>query len=182
MTQRAGTFRDNECAVAEQPQTSPRRVRDLLRSAIFAGELRIDDRLDENNLVHEFATSRTAVREALRMLAGEGLVRRQPRRGTVVIGDRIVIDIDHFEKELENDVFVLRRVEHRRVPAWLGIRARLRIDVSEVAMTELLMVVEDEHVGVSVRYYHPDLKRSIVGGERRRVTRIESILLDARTS
>ena len=55
-----------------------------LRAAIQEGELRPGDRLIEREVCEATGASRTAVREALRLLQGEGLVTLLPQRGCVV--------------------------------------------------------------------------------------------------
>ncbi|MGW3349577.1 FadR/GntR family transcriptional regulator [Nonomuraea rubra] len=60
------------------------RVVGSLGTAIVNGELAPDDDLDVVALQERFGVSRTAVREALRVLAAKGLVGARPRRGTFV--------------------------------------------------------------------------------------------------
>jgi DNA-binding GntR family transcriptional regulator len=55
-----------------------------LRDRIFAGELLPGDFLDEAALAQELRISRTPLREALKVLSAEGLVRHEPRRGCFV--------------------------------------------------------------------------------------------------
>lgn len=55
-----------------------------LRRLILAGELPRDEHLVERRLAQQLNVSRTPVREALRKLEAEGLVRRAPYRGLVV--------------------------------------------------------------------------------------------------
>jgi DNA-binding GntR family transcriptional regulator len=55
-----------------------------LRDRIFAGELMPGDFLDEAALAQELRISRTPLREALKVLSAEGLVRHEPRRGCFV--------------------------------------------------------------------------------------------------
>lgn len=57
---------------------------DRIRRWIVEGELRPDERLVEQRLAEELDLSRTPVREALRMLQAEGLVRFEPNRGARV--------------------------------------------------------------------------------------------------
>jgi GntR family transcriptional regulator len=56
-----------------------------LRSAIIHGEVRPDERLDEETLIRENSISRNSVRAALTLLAAEGIVTRTPGNGTVVV-------------------------------------------------------------------------------------------------
>lgn len=55
-----------------------------LRDRIFAGELMPGTFLDEVKLAQEMKISRTPLREALKVLTAEGLVRHEPRRGSFV--------------------------------------------------------------------------------------------------
>lgn len=55
-----------------------------LRGRIFAGELLPGDFLDEVELADSLKISRTPLREALKVLSAEGLVRHEPRRGCFV--------------------------------------------------------------------------------------------------
>ncbi len=55
-----------------------------LRDRIFAGELAPGAFLDEVALAGQLAISRTPLREALKVLTAEGLVRHEPRRGCFV--------------------------------------------------------------------------------------------------
>lgn len=57
------------------------RVEDELRSAILRGELVPRQRLIEADLCEQFGAGRFAVRAALQVLEGEGLVERLPNRG-----------------------------------------------------------------------------------------------------
>ena len=73
------------------PAESPIRIASLheevasrLRTYIFERRFKPGTRIDELSLAQEWGISRTPVREALKVLAVEGLVTLQPRRGCVV--------------------------------------------------------------------------------------------------
>lgn len=56
----------------------------MLRDQIFAGTLLPGSFIDEATLCESLQISRTPLREALKVLAAEGLVRHEPRRGSFV--------------------------------------------------------------------------------------------------
>ena len=59
-------------------------VAQQLRDLIFAGTLSPGAFVDENRLCEQWAISRTPLREALKVLSAEGLIRHEPRRGCFV--------------------------------------------------------------------------------------------------
>ena len=59
-------------------------VASTLREEIFAGTLAPDSFVDELNVCHRLGISRTPLREALKVLTAEGLLRHEPRRGCFV--------------------------------------------------------------------------------------------------
>jgi DNA-binding GntR family transcriptional regulator len=60
------------------------RVAGALREMLFAGGVAPGDPLREISLAESFGVARSTVREALQVLAAEGLVTRYPNRGVVV--------------------------------------------------------------------------------------------------
>lgn len=66
-----------------------------LRERIFSGELAPGSFLDEVRLAEEMQISRTPLREALKVLTAEGLVRHEPRRGCFV-GEVTEQDLDEI--------------------------------------------------------------------------------------
>ncbi|MFC4487540.1 MULTISPECIES: GntR family transcriptional regulator [Tepidiphilus] len=66
------------------PQALYQEVAERLRQRIFAHELPPGQPIDELGLAAEYGISRTPLREALKVLAAEGLVTLIPRRGAFV--------------------------------------------------------------------------------------------------
>ena len=56
----------------------------LIRKLIFSRALKPGERIDEQRLARDFGISRTPLREALKVLHNEGLVKLVPRRGCFV--------------------------------------------------------------------------------------------------
>ncbi len=60
------------------------RLADALRAKILEGELPEGQKIRERLLTEEFGVSRTPLREAMKMLAAEGLIELIPNRGAIV--------------------------------------------------------------------------------------------------
>ncbi len=71
-------------AVTLTPRALYEEVAELLRQRIFRRELEPGSWIDEQKLAEEYGISRTPLREALKVLSAEGLVRHEPRRGCFV--------------------------------------------------------------------------------------------------
>jgi len=84
-------------------------VADELRRGILTGRRKPGDRLVEDRLSAELGVSRVPIREALRLLAAEGLVEVQPRRGASVA---------EFSAEVAHDLVEVRAMLE-------GLNARL---------------------------------------------------------
>jgi hypothetical protein len=81
--------RETSVTAAAAPQRIARvalyeEVAERLRASIFAHELAPGSWVDEQMLADKFGISRTPMREALKVLASEGLVILKPRRGCYV--------------------------------------------------------------------------------------------------
>lgn len=68
----------------ESKRSAPELVREGLRDAILAGSIGEGTQLRQDQLAEQFGTSRIPVREALRQLEAEGLVKIEPNKGAIV--------------------------------------------------------------------------------------------------
>jgi len=59
-------------------------ARTLIRNAIFDGKIKPEERLTIERIASELGISRTPVREALKLLEADGIIRMLPNRGAVV--------------------------------------------------------------------------------------------------
>jgi DNA-binding GntR family transcriptional regulator len=67
-----------------RPRALYEEVGELLRQRIFKNELQPGDWIDELKISAEYGISRTPLREAIKVLAAEGLVTMKMRRGAYV--------------------------------------------------------------------------------------------------
>ncbi|MEY2994893.1 MAG: putative HTH-type transcriptional regulator YdfH [Pseudomonadota bacterium] len=80
-------------------------VAELLRQRIFARDLAPGDWIDELRIAEELGISRTPLREAIKVLAAEGLVTMKLRRGAYVteVNEKDLRDVYHLLSLLEAD-------------------------------------------------------------------------------
>ena len=111
-------------------QTAQELVRDTLRRAILTGEIPGGTRLVQADLAQRLQVSTTPVREALRSLAAEGLVRLDSHRGAVV--RRLTRDevMEIFELRTVLEPVVLQRAIGRVTPEQLDEAAEVEAAMS----------------------------------------------------
>ena len=92
-------------AVSLAPRALYEEVAELLRQRIFRRELEPGSWIDELKLAEEYGISRPPLREALKVLATEGLVTQKVRRGAYVteVSEKDLTDVYHLLALLESD-------------------------------------------------------------------------------
>jgi DNA-binding GntR family transcriptional regulator len=91
--------------VSLAPRALYEEVAEQLRQRIFKRELEPGSWIDEVKIAQEFGISRTPLREALKVLAAEGLVTMKVRRGAYVteVSESDLADVYHLLSLLESD-------------------------------------------------------------------------------
>jgi DNA-binding GntR family transcriptional regulator len=100
-------------------------VASQLRAYIFDGQLRPGNFIDEVTLCELWSISRTPLREALKVLTAEGLLRHEPRRGCFVN--------EVTEQDLDDIFPVIALLEGR-----CAFDATQRVNIADVQTLELL--------------------------------------------
>lgn len=87
------------------PRAIYEEVAERLRQRIFSRELEPGSWIDELKIAQDYGISRTPLREALKVLAAEGLVTMKVRRGAYVteMSERDLADVYHLLSLLEAD-------------------------------------------------------------------------------
>jgi DNA-binding GntR family transcriptional regulator len=110
-------------------------VADRLREQIFSRRLEPGSWIDEQALAAEFGTSRTPMREALKVLAVEGLVTMKVRRGAYVTEMSVddVAQVFHLLALLESDAAgeVARRATAAQLAELRSLHDRLERQVRQ---------------------------------------------------
>jgi DNA-binding GntR family transcriptional regulator len=92
-------------AISLSPKALYEEVAELLRQRIFRRELEPGSWIDELKIAEEYGISRTPLREALKVLAAEGLITMKVRRGAYVteVSDADLHNVYHLLSLLESD-------------------------------------------------------------------------------
>ena len=92
-------------ALSLAPRALYEEVAELLRQRIFSRELEPGSWIDELRIAENLGISRTPLREALKVLAAEGLVTMKVRRGAYVteVSEKDLRDVYHLLALLESD-------------------------------------------------------------------------------
>ncbi len=103
-------------------------VAERLRERIFSHELPPGTWVDEQALAEQYGISRTPLREALKVLASEGLVTLKPRRGCYVteISERDLDEVFSVMSMLEGEARARARSTPAR-PTWSACRPSMSI-------------------------------------------------------
>lgn len=122
-------------ALSLAPRALYEEVAELLRQRIFKRELEPGSWIDELKLAEEYGISRTPLREALKVLAAEGLVTMKVRRGAYVteVSEKDLADVYHLLSLLESDAagVVAERATASQRTELQGLHAELETTVND---------------------------------------------------
>ena len=123
-------------------QTAPQAAAQAIREAIISGELKGGDRVLEQKWSSRLGIGQPTLREALRELEHQGLLRKVPQRGTYVA-------------ELSSDDY--RRILEVRIPleaVAIGRATKNLTAESEKELTDLVMTLEGTGSDIDVNNFH----------------------------
>ena len=123
-------------------QTAPQAAAQALREAIISGELKGGDRVLEQHWSSRLGIGQPTLREALRELEHQGLLRKVPQRGTYVTE---LSPVDY------------RRILEARIPleaVAIGRAAKRLTPESEKELTDLVMTMAGTGRDVDVKSFH----------------------------
>jgi len=144
-------------------------VADQLRLAILVGELQPSQRLVEEDLATSLQTSRGPVRDAIRMLENEGLVIRQPHRGSFVA---------ELSPDDVREIYSLREaLESLAIRYVIKNATDEQIDELEELVHQMDNLAHDEYTQFQATDLDMDFHRALcqISGHRRLLSAWESI-------
>ena len=124
--------RASEAVPVRRVRKAYEQVADQLRELIMSGELARGDRLpNETILAREFGVSRATVREALRLLAAQSLVRTAKGAGG---GTYVTLPtVDHVSQFLDSALNLLTAADHVTLEELLEAREALEVPAARMA-------------------------------------------------
>ncbi|MGW6916332.1 GntR family transcriptional regulator [Kitasatospora sp. NPDC054939] len=139
-----------------------RQVADVLRRQVLSEAFGSGPLPHEDRLAEEFGVSRNTVREALALLRGEGLVRRVPGSGTLVVAEKVPHGLNrlqglaetlHEHGEVTNEVRAFGPV---RAPGPVARRFGLP-EGGDVVYVERLRRLNGLPLSLDLTYLAPDI-------------------------
>src|ERR1700712_1290740 len=122
-------------ALSLSPRALYEEVAELLRQRIFSRQLAPGSWIDEMKLAEEYGISRTPLREALKVLAAEGLVTMKVRRGAYVteVSEKDLTDVYHLLSLLESDaaVVVAKTATAAQIAELAALHQQLEDDIAD---------------------------------------------------
>ena len=146
-------------------------VAERLRERIYARELAPGSWIDETRLAEEYGISRTPLREALKVLASEGLVTMKVRRGAYVteVNEKDLRDVYHLLALLESDAAAAVATQARMWPrsarssAFFMLNEQFHLRLLEIADNRWrLQMVDDLRKVMKLNRHHSLFKRGRV--------------------
>ena len=123
-------------------------VHEELRQAIISGRLKTGAKLNERQLAADLGTSTSPLKEALRQLEAEGLVRTEPRRGSyVTFSARQAEEMTLARAALES-IIARQAAKHAPEAAFdhlRGVIEKMRIAMESGDVEQLIMLNEEFH-------------------------------------
>ncbi len=150
----------NSGSILNARRTTHELVLELLRDKILAGELAAGSRLVQSDLAEMMEVSTTPVREALRDLASEGLVRFDPHRGAVVQELSPLEFKEIYEVRMLLEPMAIRKAVERITPEHLKRLERLHLlMMEETTPARWVQLNREFHMGI----YETSLSPRIAG-------------------
>ena len=159
-------------AVTLTPRALYQDVAEQLRQRIFRRELEPGSWIDELKIAEDFGISRTPLREALKVLAAEGLVTMKVRRGAYVteMSEKDLRDVYHLLSLLESDAAGV--VARTATPEQLQTLQRLHQELADAVNERERFFALNEHFHLQLLEMADNRWRIQMVGDLRKVMKL----------
>lgn len=123
----------------------------LVRDAIVSGRLKGGEKLNERQLASQLGISTTPLKEALRVLEAEGLVRSEPRRGIYVTfsasqAEEMMLARAALESMIARQA--AKRADDEQIAFMHGLLVRMREELETADILQLIALNEEFHTAI----------------------------------
>lgn len=163
-----------------QRQAAPLREQavKVLRDRIVRGELRAGERLKERILVEDLQVSRTVVREALRQLESERLIRIEPQVGPLVAELSADQARQLYEVRAALEATAARLAAANRTDAELReLQARLEEIETRLTPLDELLTAKRSFYAALIRASHNEIIGEQLDGVQARISQLRRVTL-----
>lgn len=163
-----------------QRQAAPLREQavKVLRDRIVRGELRAGERLKERILVEDLQVSRTVVREALRQLESERLIRIEPQVGPLVAELSADQARQLYEVRAALEATAARLAASNRTDAELReLQARLEEIETRLTPLDELLTAKRSFYAALIRASHNEIIGEQLDGVQARISQLRRVTL-----
>lgn len=163
-----------------QRQAAPLREQAVrvLRDRIVSGDLRAGERLKERILVEDLQVSRTVVREALRQLESERLIRIEPQVGPLVAELTADQARQLYEVRAALEATAARLAASNRTEEELDdLRTTLADIRSNLAPLDALLAAKRAFYAALIRASHNDIIGEQLAGVQARISQLRRVTL-----
>lgn len=158
------------------PKTLSERIYNYLKEAITGGTIEANQRIQEKEIASQFNVSTTPVREAIKKLAGEGLIQISSHREAIVreLSFKELLDIYHalvcidemsvklaahtalgpMTKEVEKYADKVEKLAQEEVEDWLEITEKMYLRICELSGNQFLYQIR-QMINAQLGRYKP---------------------------
>lgn len=149
-----------------------RELADRLRQEILAGTFASGSLPDEQSLTTMYGSTRNAIRDALRLLAAEGLLVRRPGLGTRIAARKFAHSLDRLAGLAESLAQQGTVVNDVRAVRWeqASPSTSQRLDIQEgttVLFLQRLRLLDGEPLSLDLSYITADIGAALLGEDLR---------------
>lgn len=134
--------------VPTRPKSTNLWLFEQLRSAIIRGDLSAGETLRQEDIAAQFHVSRMPVREAMRLLEAEGLVRKEPHRGAVVAELDPDDALELFEIRAALEAVAVRRSFPKLTPAQIESIEKAHLELEKATEKDKLLRHRSFHLAL----------------------------------
>lgn len=120
-----------------KPSSISESITKFLRRSILSGRLKPGQKINEREIADNLGVSRSPIREALRVVAKEGLIKIEPHKGAVVseISRKELLEI--FEVREMIELYAVDLIKSHAITGYEDVKKSLELDLEELNQLDI---------------------------------------------